>query len=115
MGNSSDGKQYPRTDKRECGFPGCGWSIEREVREPVDETVLDNKSLMHYEREHAGKVRVSVTLEMEQLHAGRDMEAVRGRILDNPPEVAPYEVSHVRTEVLEEPSDHSDVDIVVPE
>lgn len=94
------------TVRKECPFPDCDWSIEKELTFWADRQSLEYKAERHYEREHAGRVKVQITIESEFLHMGRDVEELRERHLDDPPVDDPWEVAHVRTEVTEEPDEH---------
>lgn len=89
---------------RECPFEDCDWSYEND-RDYDGELSADHKATMHYEREHAGEIEIQVTLTRKQLLGPRDPKDIRERFLDE--DFGAWEISHVRTEVLEEADDHS--------
>lgn len=94
---------------RDCPFPDCGWTYEVGEK-PSYEDVLqaDERSERHYDREHAGRIQIQITLETEQQLGGRTPEEVREYYHDEwKDRVGGLELAHVRTEILEEPSDHS--------
>lgn len=92
---------------RECPFPDCDWSYESRFPDSYSgELSADFRAEQHYEREHAGRVRIQVTLETEQQLGGRDPKEVREHFLERYEESTHIDVAYVRTEVLEEPSDH---------
>lgn len=94
-----------QTETITCPFPECDWSHDYDPDEFHDELTADHRAEMHYEREHAGKVEVQVTLEKTEQLGGRDPEAIRERVFDRP--WMGYDVAHVRTKVLDEADDHS--------
>jgi hypothetical protein len=85
---------YESDDPKPCPFPDCN----RQLR-------TEHDSAMHYEREHAGRVRVLVTIEHEQLLGDRDpqdvADAMHDRYADD------FEVAWTRAEVVEPADDHS--------
>ena len=91
---------------RECPFPGCEWSYDRDGDGYTDVLEADRRAHRHYEREHAGEVRIQVTLEKTQRLGDRDPAAIRERLLEGL-SVPGYDVAHARTEVLEPADDHS--------
>lgn len=95
-------------DTRECPFPGCEWSFDPDEGLYGDEHTADYRAEMHYEREHAGEIEIQVTLTRRQLLGPRDPQDIRERYLDD--DFGSWEVSHVRTRVLEDADDHSALD-----
>lgn len=93
------------TATRECPFEDCEWSIEYDPDDCYGEYDADYKSERHYEREHAGRVEIQVTLEREQMLGDRDPDDIRERVLAEE-DFGAWAVAHVRTRVLEEPDDH---------
>jgi len=59
---------------------------------------------MHYEREHAGKVRIKVTLEREQLLGTRDPQDIADAYFEKmqDKELLGWDVAYSSVEVLEE-------------
>lgn len=96
----------------ECPFPECDWSREYDPNDEYGRAMTEASAEHHYEREHAGRVRVQVTLEKEQLLGGRATEDIRKRLSDEMDGVKGYSLAYVRTEVLEEPDDHSKAEVV---
>lgn len=90
-----------------CPFDGCSWHREFDPDDEFSKEMADHDSEMHYEREHAGRIRVQVTLEREYLIGNRETEDVRISELERF-EKDGYEVAHVRSEVLKEADDHPD-------
>jgi hypothetical protein len=97
------------TNTRECPFPDCDWTYEYE-EDFNGELTADHRATMHYKREHAGKVQVQITLETERLLGDRDPSDIRERYLDEYDPGAAFDVVHVRTKVLDESDDHSQID-----
>lgn len=95
------------TESRSCSFEGCEWSYESRYDGYSARLDADFKVEQHYEREHAGRVRIQVALENEQQLGDRDPEDIRERVMERFESEPGYEVAHVRTEVLEEADDHS--------
>ncbi|PGF14417.1 hypothetical protein CP556_21385, partial [Natrinema sp. CBA1119] len=93
---------------RECPFPDCEWAYEY-APDYDGRLEADFRSEMHYEREHAGEVRIKVTLETAQLLGDRNPMAVaehaHERFADKT--TAGYEVAYACAEVTEEADDHS--------
>lgn len=100
-------KSKTKSETRECPFPDCDWEYEYRP-DYSGETSADYQSELHYEREHAGRVRIQVTLEAEQLLGGRDPDDIRESYLERD-DYRPFEVAHVATEVFEPADDHSDL------
>lgn len=95
-------------ETRECPFPDCEWTYE--YADDYDGRLdADFRSEMHYEREHAGEVRIKVTLETTQRLEDQDPAAVAERAHERFAErdTGPYEVAYACAEVTEEPNDHS--------
>lgn len=103
----SESDDFPKTIEKECPFPDCDWSYSREATFEGDAVSAEYRAEEHYERAHAGLVKVKLTFEAKRLHGDRDMGELRKSIFENPPELPGYELSYVGTEVIEEPDDHS--------
>jgi hypothetical protein len=98
------------TETRTCPFEGCDWEYESHFDGYSSDLDADFKAEQHYEREHAGKIRIQVTLESEQMLGDRDPKKVRENALERFESKVGYDVAHVRTEVLEESDDHARID-----
>lgn len=94
------------TETRTCPFKGCDWSYESRHDGYSAELDADFKAEHHYEREHAGRVRIQVTLESEQRLGPRDPQDIRENVIERFEDTTSYDVAHARTEVLEEADDH---------
>lgn len=93
---------------KHCPFDDCEWSTEYDESGLYSEPAAERSAEQHYEREHAGRVEIQVALTREQMIGSRDTEEIRQRILDEKADdFGGFEVAFVRTEVLEEASDHS--------
>jgi hypothetical protein len=104
----SDGAESDRrTEQLTCPFEGCEWEHNYNPDSPWGREDAESHAELHYERDHAGKVRIQVTLEREQLLGERDPEDIRERVMNDFEEKSSYDVAFVRTEVLEEADDHS--------
>lgn len=98
------------TETRTCPFEGCEWSYESRRDDYTAGLDADFKAEQHYEREHAGRVRIQVALEQEQMLGDRDPEEIRERVMDRFESEPGYEVAYVRTEVLDEADDHDRIE-----
>lgn len=56
----------------DCPIEGCDYSTASEGAYERDRLAHEHDAEMHYEREHAGRVRIKVVLETEQLLGERD-------------------------------------------
>lgn len=75
----------------------------------TDAMAAEHQAEMHYEREHAGRVRVQMTWEMEHLLGELSAQEHRERLVErygDERKFGGYELAHVRTEVIEEADDH---------
>lgn len=93
----------------ECPFPDCDWDYRYDPEQYYDELDKDFAAEQHYEREHAGRVRIQVTLEKEQMLCERDPREIRERLSEEMEGVKGFSLAYVRTEVLEDADDHSRV------
>lgn len=93
-------------ETRSCPFDGCDWSYEYRRDSYTAELDADFKAEHHYERAHAGRVRIQVTLETEQRLGPRDPKQVRKQAIERFEDTTSYDVAHARTEVLEAADDH---------
>lgn len=96
-------------DTLTCPFPDCGWSYEYEPN-LVDELSLDYKRERHYEREHAGRVKIHVKLETTQLLGDRDLQDISDRYHDKMADKLPpsMDLSWTAAEEIE-PADNHEV------
>lgn len=92
---------------RTCPFPDCDWSDEYDPEDEVSILDSEGKAESHYENEHAGRVEIQVTLNCQFAIGDRSVEDIRTRISERFDDRVGWEVAHVRSEVLEEPDDHS--------
>jgi hypothetical protein len=101
------------TERRECPFDGCGWSIEVEKLYPKDQQAredAEHQAEMHFDREHRGQARVKVVLEREvSVHPKQSLSEIidgeHDRMVDDTP--VGYEVAYAVGEFLKEPDDCS--------
>jgi hypothetical protein len=101
----SDGESVS-TERREC--PLCEWQVTDEVVTETDRMELDYRSERHYEREHCGSVRVTVTLEATwKLHPGQNAKQLSAAALDRFEDepVPGFAVAYASAEVTEEATD----------
>ena len=92
-----------------CPFPDCDWEHTADwcSNEFDNELSADENATYHYEDEHAGRVRIQITLETEQLLGGRDPTDIRQYYLEKYQEKNDImDVAHVRTEITEPSDDH---------
>lgn len=95
-----------------CPFPDCDWQTDyytNENGDPVDAY----PSVRHYEQEHAGTVKIQVTLEFEQCIGTRDTTDIRNNFFERWSDKG-HDVAHVRTEVIDEADDHSQTKDAMP-
>jgi hypothetical protein len=97
------------TETRTCPFTDCEWSYEYDPDSYTSELDADFRAERHYEKAHAGRVRIQVVLEKEQLQGDREPKQIRERMIERFEEQG-HDVAYVRTEVLEEPDDHSRIE-----
>lgn len=104
------------TVTRTCPFADCDWSHEYYPSNYSSDFEAGLEAEMHYEAEHAGTVRVKVTLECDQLLGARDVSEVSDsahtrweRILEE--EFQAWDLAYVGAEVVEEPDDHGKVEM----
>ena len=90
---------------RECPFPECDWTYRYHSSDYSSSTQADYQSDMHYEKEHAGRVEIQVTLEKTQLIGAREVDDIREQQFER--EFLGWEIAHVRTNVKQEADDHS--------
>lgn len=90
----------------ECPFPDCDWEWDPDDNLVADNIIADHDAEMHYEKQHAGKVRIQVTIEWEELLGSREPADVREMAMERF-EDSRGEVAYARSEILEEASDHS--------
>jgi len=98
------------TEMRTCPFEDCDWSYEYGAESYSTERDADYHAERHYEKEHAGRIRIQVTLETEELLGEREPREIRERAIDRFEETSRYDVAFVRTEVLEQSDDHPEID-----
>lgn len=91
---------------KRCPFPDCGWSHEYDPESYTSTLDADFAAERHYEREHAGRVRVQVVVEFERMLGGLSPREIREDLLEQWEEEH-HPVAYVRTEVLEEADDHA--------
>lgn len=90
-----------------CPFDDCDWSSQ-----PMGDGARishDHAARSHYEREHAGRVKIRVTLEREQLLGDRDPVEIADRAHDYMAEGdAPpgWDVAYTSAEVLDAADPH---------
>lgn len=101
----SENDQSASAVKR-CPFDGCDWSKEYDPNSYDSGLDADFAAEMHYEREHAGRVRIRVTLEVEQLLGSRDPEEIGSRALDRWQEKTSWTPIHTQVKVVEDADDH---------
>lgn len=96
------------SETREC--PYCEWSIDTDDLLFDDPHVLDHRADLHYEREHCGEVRVTVTVDRTlPLHPGQSTEQLRSHMLDLVEgELRGFEVAYASTEITDEPAEALD-------
>jgi hypothetical protein len=86
-----------------CPFEDCDWTTDLHTEN--GRVIDDSACIIHYEREHAGRVRLQITIEKEVNIGSRDLEDIREHELARW-ESDGHDVAHVRSEVLEEADDH---------
>jgi hypothetical protein len=91
---------------RECPFPDCEWTDDYDPDSEGSVITSEFEAEHHYEREHAGRVEIQVTLERTQLLGTRETKDIRKRYLDET-DFTGWDVASVRTRVLKEADDHS--------
>jgi hypothetical protein len=92
-----------------CPFPECDWEYDPAFREP-DTLDAEFAAEEHYEREHAGKIQIQITLETQRLIGERTPKEIREQFLERYEEKTYADVAHIRTEILEEPTDHEQLE-----
>ncbi len=103
-------ERYENVEEVTCPFEDCDWSQEYKDDEH-GRLLRDTKAEQHYEEEHAGKARVQVVVEKEVLVGDRDAHDLADHAYDQLEDDVPgFEVAYARTEIIDEPSDHSEVD-----
>lgn len=106
-------KELTRTQKRECPFPGCDWSDQYDPGDYADELASEEMAESHYERKHAGRARVRVTLERTVMIGDESLGKIADRhhdkVVEEVDDEALYgwEVSYAVAEEVEPASDHS--------
>lgn len=102
----SERAEVTRDEKRECPFPDCDWFDMYDPGLEDDERGSEHRATMHYEKEHAGRVRLLVTIEVEQLLGARSPSDARVHAMERFDRRG-HDVAFVRSEVIEEADDHS--------
>lgn len=103
----SETQVHGNPETLECPFSDCDWATEYDADCDASEISAENSAELHYEREHAGRVRIQVTIEKEQILGPREPKDIREREIERWEERG-HDVAHVRTEVLEEADLHDD-------
>lgn len=90
----------------DCPIDGCDYTTASDGAYERDRLAHEHDAEMHYEREHAGRVRIKVVLETEQLLGGRDPMDVADHHFDRMSEddrtPFGYDVAYTVAEVIEE-------------
>ena len=99
-----------------CPFDGCDWTPK--LTGPTDfqthadrERWHEQRATEHYERQHAGRVRVRAVLERDVLLGPRDPHDAADAALERLREredILGFDVAYTVAEVVEEPDDHPD-------
>ena len=89
-----------------CPFPECEWSKAYDPDGDLEEMYAEHFAELHYEREHAGKVKVQLTIEKEVQIGPRTPKDVREHYLDDFEPSPGWDIAHVRTEVVREADNH---------
>jgi hypothetical protein len=100
-------------ETKTCPFPDCDWETNYDAELDYGEHDAEVAAEFHYEREHAGEVKIQITLESTQLLGERDPEQIRKRKMEQFEDEG-YDVAFVRTEVVEEADDHDELNREVP-
>jgi hypothetical protein len=91
----------------ECPFDGCDWEREYDPDDYYDELMSDSYAQRHYEDEHAGRVRVRIVLEAEQLLGDRTAQEVSDAFHESWEEKdLPADLMYTYAEVVEEADEH---------
>jgi hypothetical protein len=101
--DSDTGLQHQTRETVGCPFEDCDWTTELPTEN--GRVIDDSECIIHYEREHAGRVRLQITIEKELLIGDRDLETIRESELKRWEEDG-HDVAHVRSEVLQETDEH---------
>jgi len=103
-------ERYENMEEVTCPFEDCDWSQEY-IDDEHGRHLKEANAEQHYQEEHAGKARVQVVVEKEALVGDRDAHDLADAAYDELEDDVPgYEVAYSRTEIIDEPSDHSEVD-----
>jgi hypothetical protein len=95
---------------RECPFEGCDWAVEFNPDNYHDELDADHRSEQHYEREHAGRVRVRVVLEYERLLGARTPQEVSDAAHEKWADKQPGALAFTYAEEIEPADDHERIE-----
>ena len=110
--------QYESDDETvvTCPFDGCDWSRRLAYPDSPDADMMaEHKAITHYEREHAGRCRIRVVLESEQLLRHGTLEERIDRAHDRWADKdlgLGWDVAYVLGEVIEPADDHDNMRVV---